>query len=175
MTVNYAPARTVDHASARTAPTPESMRHALAAFPTGVALVAAQVQGRTVGMLANSFGSVSLDPPLVSIAFARTSSTRPVLRRAERWGISVLGADDAQNVAALSRPALTRFDDIPTEIAIDGSVLLAGAAATFTVQRHAEVDAGDHVLTLLRVLDLHRDDTSLPLVFHGSALRRLAA
>lgn len=166
---------TVNHAPTRTAPGPEAMRHALAAFPTGIALVAAQVEGRTVGMLANSFASVSLDPPLVSIAFARTSTTWPVLRRADRWGISVIGADDAQSVAALSRPASTRFDDVPAEIAVDGSVLLSDAAATFTVQRHAEVAAGDHVLTLLRVLDLHRHDTSLPLVFHGSALRRLAA
>lgn len=157
------------------APTPQTMRHALAAFPTGIAVVAAEVDGHAVGMLANSFSSVSLDPPLVSIAFARTSTTWPVLQRAPRWGISVLGDDDESLIATLSRPAATRFEGIDTRVGDDGSVLLAGAMATFTVARHAEIDAGDHVLTLLRVLDLHRDPQQAPLVFHGSALRRLAA
>lgn len=160
---------------ATASPTPDAMRHALSAFPTGIAVVAAQVQGLTVGMLANSFSSVSLDPPLVSLAFARTSTTWPVLRQADRWGISVLGDGDESLIRPLSRPADSRFDGVATHTGADGSVLMAGAMATFTVARHAEIDAGDHVLTLLRVLDLHRDAHQSPLVFHGSTLRRLAA
>ena len=75
---------------------------------------------------------------------------------------------------ALSRPADTRFDGVGAHVD-DGAVLLSGAMATFTVDRHDGIDAGDHVLTLLRVLDLHRDARQTPLVFYGGALRRLAA
>ncbi len=109
-----------------------------------------------------------------ALAFARTSTTWPVLRAAPRWGISVLGDGDASLVPALSRPADTRFDGVDAHVD-DGAVLLSGAMATFTVDRHDGIDAGDHVLTLLRVLDLHRDARQTPLVFYGGALRRLAA
>jgi flavin reductase (DIM6/NTAB) family NADH-FMN oxidoreductase RutF len=64
--------------------TPLTMRHTLAGFPTGIAVVAAQVDGKIVGISANSFTSVSLDPPLVSISFAHTSTSWPALRRAQR-------------------------------------------------------------------------------------------
>ncbi len=126
-------------------------------------------------MLANSFTSVSLDPPLVSISFARTSTTWPILQRATHWGISVLGHQDKHLVPLLSRPTGLRLDDVEHKVTNDGSVLLPGAIASFTVTREAEIDAGDHVLTLLRVLDLHRDPRQNPLVFYGSALHGLAA
>lgn len=151
------------------------MRHALSAFATGIAFVGADVEGRTVGMLANSFTSVSLDPPLVSISFARTSTTWPLLQRANHWGISVLGHQDKDLVPLLSRPAEQRFDDVEHEVNVKGGVHLPGAIASFTVIRDADIDAGDHVLTLLRVLDTHRDPQQTPLVFYGSTLHRLAA
>ncbi|WP_200859160.1 flavin reductase family protein [Arthrobacter nitrophenolicus] len=62
------------------------MRHVLAGFPTGLVLVAAEVEGKVVGLSGNSFASVSLDPPLVSISFAHTSTSWPALRKAPRWG-----------------------------------------------------------------------------------------
>ena len=111
--------------SEREEPTPKAMRRALSAFATGIAFVATEVEGRTVGLLANSFTSVSLDPPLVSISFARTSTTWPLLRRATCWGISVLGHQDKDLVPLLSRPSEHRFDDLEYQIAEDGSVFLA--------------------------------------------------
>lgn len=64
-----------------------------ATLPSGVMLLAAEVEGRPVGMFANSLVSVSLDPPLVTVSFGRTSSTRKQLRRASAVGISVLAAN----------------------------------------------------------------------------------
>lgn len=158
----------------RSAPAPEQMRHALAGFPTGIAVVAAQVDGHTVGISANSFTSVSLDPPLVSIAFAHTSTTWRKLRRAEQWGISVLGDDAQETFSALRRPAVERFDHLTMDVAESGATFIAGSLATLTVELDIEVQAGDHLLTLLRVLDLRRDDTQLPLVFFDSNAHRLA-
>lgn len=156
-------------------PTPPTMRWASSAFPTGVTLVSALVEGRPVGFLANSFTSVSLDPPLVSVNVMRTSTTLPVLRQAERWGISVLGAHQAQEVALLSRVASERFDGIGWQATADGEVLLPDASATLRVSVETEVEAGDHVVVLLRVLDADRDAQRTPLVFYGSQVRHLAA
>lgn len=156
-------------------PTPRQMRDALAAFPTGVVLVTAEVDGQVAGLLASSFTSVSLDPPLVSLSFARTSTTWPLLQHAERWGISVLGEHHADTVPLLSRPATVRFEGIAPQPTPHGGLVLPGAPVTLTVTRFAEVDAGDHVLTLLRVLALDRDVAQSPLVIYDRAARRIAA
>lgn len=160
--------------SSTSIPTPQQMRDALAAFPTGVVLVTAEVDGEPVGILANSFTSVSLDPPLVSVSFARTSTTWPLLQRAERWGISVLSEDHADHVPLLTRPAAVRFDGIQALPARYGGLVLPRASATLTVTRHTEIDAGDHVLALLRVLGLDRDAARPPLVIYDRAPRKIA-
>jgi flavin reductase (DIM6/NTAB) family NADH-FMN oxidoreductase RutF len=150
------------------------MKDGLAGYPTGVVLVAATHAGKAVGMLANSFTSVSLDPPLVSLAFARTSTTWPLLQHAERWGISVLSQQHSACLPLLTRAADVRFDGITT-IERHGGLVLPDASVTLTVTRHAEIDAGDHVLTLLRVLDLHRDMDAPSLVLYDRAARRIAS
>ena len=161
--------------AAMSTPSPQAMRFATAAFATGVVLVAADVDGVPVGMLVNSFTSVSLDPPLVSVNIARTSGTWPLLRRAGRWGISILGAQQGTDFRRLSRKATERFQGVDWFASGDGGVLLAGASATFTVGMEAEVDAGDHVVVILRVLGLHRTPDRASLVFYDSQPHRLAA
>jgi flavin reductase (DIM6/NTAB) family NADH-FMN oxidoreductase RutF len=161
--------------AAMSAPSPQAMRFATAAFATGIVLIAAEVDGVPVGMLVNSFTSVSLDPPLVSVNIARTSGTWPLLRRAGRWGISILGAQQGTDFRRLSRKATERFQGVDWFASGDGGVLLAGASATFTVSMEAEVDAGDHVVVILRVLGLHRTPDRTSLVFYDSQSHRLAA
>ena len=153
--------------------TPLGMRHALAGFPTGIAVVAAEVDGGVVGLSANSFTSVSLDPPLVSVSFAHSSTSWPQLRPAARWGISVLGERHADTVHDLRRPSRERFEGIDMDV-VAGAAFVRGALATLTVELATELPAGDHVLTLLRVLDLSRDAAQRPLVFFGSGAHRLA-
>lgn len=150
-----------------------ALRHSLAAYATGVTLVAAQVDGRPAGMLANSFTSVSLDPPLVSVAMGRHSPTLARLRRAPRWGISVLDEQQQVLFGQLARPAPERFAGIDALSGDDGSLLLPGAAATFIVSPQDELAAGDHVIVVLRVLAHERDTGRAPLIFHGSRLHTL--
>ncbi|MFB8386426.1 flavin reductase family protein [Microbacterium sp. NPDC055910] len=153
--------------------TPDRMRHTLAGFSTGLSVVAAEIDGQIVGMPANSLVSLSLEPPLVSLSFAHTSTTWPVLRQAERWGISVLGAGQEQVLSDLRRPAASRF--VGVEMGVMGqAAFVAGALATIEVIPRTAVEAGDHTLILLEVLALERDETREPLVFFGSRVRTLA-
>lgn len=154
--------------------TPEQMRHTLAGFSTGLSVVAAEVDGQVVGMPANSLVSVSLDPPLVMLSFAHTSTTWPVLLRAERWGISVLGVGQEEVLRSLRRPASARFDGIEVEVR-GQAVFVGGALATIEVLPRTAVEAGDHTVMLLDVVALDRDEEREPLVFFGSRVRRLAS
>ncbi|MFI5626509.1 flavin reductase family protein [Nocardioides sp. NPDC051685] len=149
------------------------MRRTLAGFATGLSVVAAEVEGRVVGMPANSLVSVSLDPPLVSLSFAHTSTTWPVLRRAQRWGISVLGEGNEQVLHDLRRPTAERFDGVEMDLS-GQAAFMPGALATIEVAPHTAVEAGDHTLMLLEVLALDLDGTQAPLVFFGSQVRTLA-
>jgi flavin reductase (DIM6/NTAB) family NADH-FMN oxidoreductase RutF len=153
---------------------PATLRRVLAAFPTGVTALAALVDGVPVGMAANSFTSVSLDPPLVSVCAATSSSTWPQLRRASRLGVSVLSHEQESASRSLASRGIDRFAGLSWHATDDGAILLDGASAWFDCSIEREIRAGDHEIVLLRVHALGTDPQIPPLVFHGSRYRRLA-
>jgi flavin reductase (DIM6/NTAB) family NADH-FMN oxidoreductase RutF len=150
------------------------LRKVFAAFPTGVAAVAALIDGEPAGLAANSFVSVSLDPPFASVCIAHTSTTWPALRTAERLGISVLGAHQETAGRQLSARGGDRFAALAWRATRAGAVLLSEASAWFDCSIEQEIPAGDHDIVLLRIHDLGASEVS-PLVFHGSTFRRLQA
>ena len=152
---------------------PLRLRRVLGSFPTGVTMLAALVDGEPAGLAANSFVSVSLDPPMVSVCVAHTSTTWPVLRRARRLGVSVLGAHQEHAGRRLSTRGVDRFAGLAVRTSPDGVVLLDGASAWLDCSIEREIPAGDHDIVLLRVHDLDADPEVAPLVFHGSRYRRL--
>jgi len=148
------------------------LRRVFGAFPTGVTAIAALVDDAPVGLAASSFTSVSLDPPLVSVCIAHTSSTWPVLRRAGRLGVSVLGAHQEHLGRQLSAHG-DRFAGTSWRATRAGEIVLDGACAWLDCSIEREIPAGDHDIILLRVHDLDADGSIPPLIFHGSAFHRL--
>ncbi|BEP13118.1 flavin reductase family protein [Acidothermaceae bacterium B102] len=152
---------------------PRRLRDVFGAFPTGVTTVAACVDGSPAGLVASSFTSVSLDPPLVSVCIRATSRTWPRLSTASRIGISVLGEHHGELSAAMSRSGADRFSGVGWQTRPGGAVLLTDAIAWLDCSIYAEHSAGDHRIVVLAVHDLDARDGS-PLVFHGSRYRRLS-
>src|SRR6476660_7376163 len=109
----------------------KDFRKALGCFPTGVCLITTLApDGRRAGLTANSFSSVSLDPPMVLWSLARTASSAPVFRDAEHFVINVLAAGDEELSSHFARSGLggDKFARYAERFA--GGVL-QGAAATF--------------------------------------------
>jgi flavin reductase (DIM6/NTAB) family NADH-FMN oxidoreductase RutF len=152
---------------------PDRLRRVFGAFPSGVTAIAALIDRDPVGIVASSFTSVSLDPPLVSVCVAHSSTTWPVLRHAARFGVSVLAADQEQACVQLSSRDGDRFAALDWRATPDGAVLLAGASAWLDCSTQAQHRAGDHDIVVLRVHDLDADHGIRPLVFHASQFRRL--
>jgi flavin reductase (DIM6/NTAB) family NADH-FMN oxidoreductase RutF len=150
------------------------LRKVFGIYPTGVAVLAALVDGTPEGLAASSFTSVSLDPPLVSVCIAHTSTTWPKLRNATRIGVSVLSADQEQAGRQLASKKIDRFAGLVWRDTPDGALLLEGASAWVDVSVHQHVAAGDHDIVILAVHDLGGDHGLHPLVFHASQFRRLA-
>lgn len=154
---------------------PLELRKTFGAYPTGVALTAGHINGEPIGMLTNSFATVSLEPALVTVSFAHASTTWPELQKLDRLGISILGADDHDTAQLLRRPTAERFQKIEMQMHKDGSAVLPGAAAHMVVELDQAFEAGDHIMTLWKVISHERADTAETLVFHDGGLHKLAA
>ncbi|SFC28618.1 NADH-FMN oxidoreductase RutF, flavin reductase (DIM6/NTAB) family [Nocardioides terrae] len=152
---------------------PDRLRHAFGIFPTGVVAVAAEVDGELVGLAASSFTSVSLEPPLVSVNLAHTSKTWPDLRRATHLGVTVLADHHARVCRQLAGPVEHRFDGVAYSVSDDGAVTLDDGLAQFDCTVYREVEAGDHVLALLRLHAVRHAAEGHPLVFHRSGFGKL--
>ncbi|RLV50398.1 flavin reductase [Nocardioides mangrovicus] len=147
------------------------LRKAFGVFPSGVVAVAAEVDGRPIGLAASSFTSVSLDPPLVAVNLAVTSKTWPDLRRSEHLGITVLAARHDVVCRQLAGPVADRFAGVDYTVGPEGGITLDDGLARFDCTIYREVEAGDHVLVLLRlhtVTHAEDDASGSPLVFHRS-------
>jgi flavin reductase (DIM6/NTAB) family NADH-FMN oxidoreductase RutF len=155
-------------------PMGDALRRTFALFPSGVAAIAAEVDGAPRVLVASSFQvGISAEPPLVLFAVQRTSESWPVLRRATRLGVSVLGEAHEAACRRLASKVADRFSGIPTETTASGAVLIGGAPVHLECSIEGGMPAGDHDLVLLRVHALATDPVAEPLVFHRSTFRRL--
>lgn len=155
---------------------PVALRRAFGVFPTGVVALAAEVEGVPVGLAASSFTTVSIDPPLVSVSVAHTSKTWPDLRRARHFGVTVLADHHGTVCRQLSGPVADRFTGIDLTVAEDGAVTLDEGLVRFSCSLYREVEAGDHVIVLLKVESVDHAEQggdAHPLVFHRSGFGRL--
>ena len=146
--------------------TARAYRTALGRFATGVTVVTTCAGGAPVGITANSFASVSLDPALVLWSPAKASRRYPVFAGAARFAIHVLGdrqAEMALRFVAEGNP----FDDLDWHENADGTPLIDGCLARFDCRTEAVHDAGDHSIVVGRV-EAAKLGEGEPLVFaHG--------
>ena len=142
------------------------MRDVLGHFASGVTVVTAMAADGPVGFTCQSFSSLSLDPPLVSFAPARTSTTWPLLRAAGRFCVNVLAADQSALSGQFARSGTDKFAGVAWVASAHGSPVLDGVVAWIDAELEAEHDGGDHTIVVARVLDLGADASRSPLLFH---------
>lgn len=143
-------------------------RSALGCFPTGVCLITTvAADGRRVGLTANSFSSVSLEPPMVLWSLARSAGCAPAFRDAEYFAINVLAAGDAEISSHFARPGEDKFARYAERFqpGLAGLPLLKGALATFECHTRHRHYGGDHVI-VIGVVERYSHAEAPPLVFH---------
>ncbi|OEO32076.1 oxidoreductase [Devosia insulae DS-56] len=145
-----------------------ALRRAFSMFPTGVVAMCGMDGATPVGMAVNSFSSVSLDPPLVSVCVARQSGTWPRLNRLPRIGLSVLGVNQERLSRQLSSRHGDRFEGVEFEATSDGALFVKGAALWLDCAISDRLEGGDHEIILLEVRETSLFPHIPPLVFHQS-------
>jgi flavin reductase (DIM6/NTAB) family NADH-FMN oxidoreductase RutF len=146
------------------------LRRALGQYATGVTVVTTQDdEGRQWGMTANSFTSVSLNPPIVLWAAAKASPSFPAFEVASRFAVNVLASDQHHLSRQFSASGTDKFDGV--RVSEDhGLPVLDGTVAHFVCRATQRIDAGDHVVFLAEV-ESYDAPGGEPLVFHSGFYR----
>jgi flavin reductase (DIM6/NTAB) family NADH-FMN oxidoreductase RutF len=154
----------------RSAITERQFRDALAQFATGVTIITARAPHGFVGFTANSFNSLSLDPPLIIWSLARRSRSLTAFEGAEHYAVNVLASDQVNLARRFSRPHTDRFAGVAFRLGEAGAPLIEGGAAWLECQHHALHPAGDHMLFIGEVLGCAYRRVA-PLLWHGGRYR----
>ena len=147
------------------------LRRALGQFATGVTVVTARAgDGRRIGVTANSFTSLSLDPPLVLWCLAKSAPSLPEFLESSHFAVNVLAADQHHLSRQFSTPAPDKFAGVPASEGAGGVPLLDGVIARFTCRHVRNHDGGDHVIFIGEV-ERFEEFEAEPLVFHSGFYR----
>lgn len=153
-------------------PDAASFRSVLGHFATGITVITAMDGDEPVGIAANSFTAVSLDPPLVLFCAAKSSSTWPRIQRAGHFMVNVLDEHQEHISRLFAQKGAARFAQIDWE-ATDRGPVLHDVHAYLDCTIETEHEAGDHVIVVGRVLELGLTADAGPLLFYQGRYGRL--
>lgn len=148
-----------------------ALRKALGTFATGVTIVTARApDGVPVGFTANSFASVSLEPPLLLVCLAHTAAGYGIFRAAESFAVNVLEVGQEETARRFARRGADKFGATPWKPGALGAPLIDGSLARFDCAMHQRVEAGDHDILMGRVLGFSVHEGAA-LLYHQGAFR----
>ena len=157
-----------------TEPHGANFRAVLGRLPTGVVIITGGDPEHPSGLVIGSFMSVSLDPPLVAVCPAKSSTSWPKVKAGGHFCANVLAEGQDELARRFAKSGGDKFSDTPWRPApATGSPLLAGVAAWIDCEIRDTYEAGDHWLVVAEVLELAVETDSGALVFHAGALKSL--
>ncbi len=141
-------------------------RTALGAFATGVTIVTTRdADGMDIGLTANSFNSVSLDPPMVLWSLAKSARSLSAFLATSHFAVHVLAADQEELSLRFATRGTEKFSGIELERGVGQVPLLRGCSARFQCRTALRHEAGDHMIFVGEVAEF--DHSELPeLLFH---------
>ena len=155
------------------APDAQHLRQALGRFATGVTIVTCRDrEGQRIGLTANSFNALSLDPPLILWSLRLKSPSLQAFASASHFAVNVLAREQLALSRHFSRSGPDKFAMGDWSEGASGAPVLAGSVAHFECRQHAAQEAGDHMLFIGQVLHA-QEHPHAPLVFHGGRYRSL--
>ncbi len=153
-----------------------AFRAALGQFCTGVVIATGTLDGEPAGFAAQSFSSLSLDPPLVMLCPAKSSTSWPKLRDSGAFCINILGEDQRAVCDLFAQSGIDKFGGLDWRPGVTGSPVLSDVIAYIDCDLEQEHDAGDHTIAVGRVRDLQIvQPEQTPLLFFRGGYGRFDA
>lgn len=156
---------------------PEQLRHAMRAWTTGVTVVTATHAGQQYGMTVNSFTSISLGPPLVSLALKKLTHTHELVEKSGEFAVTILASDQKElsdRFAGKHPEIKDRFEGVPTETLALAAPLIKGGTAYFNCHVVNSISLGENTLFVAEVVAAQGEGTGEPLVYHNRVYWKLA-
>jgi len=151
------------------------LRNALGRFATGVCIISAVTpQGEALGLTANSFASVSLDPPLVLWSLQNNSEVFSAFSTPRFYAINILALEQEGHSGRYAKKGDHRLDPEHFTTGKFGAPILRESLANFECELHATHDGGDHLIIVGRVRDMQTRAEGAPLLFFCGGYRQLA-
>lgn len=152
-----------------------ALRSAFSRFATGVTVITTRDgYGKAEGLTANSFGSLSMDPPLALWNLQKTSSALPRFCATEHFVVNVLASSQQSLAEHFARPAKNKFESITFEAGVGGCPVLPGSLAVIECRTVRHIEAGDHVIFIGEVVRFSEREGK-PLIFSGGDYRQLSS
>jgi len=154
----------------------EQLRRAMRAWTTGVTVVTAKYNDRQYGMTVNSFTSISLEPPLVSVALRQLTHTHELAEKSGEFAVTVLSADQKElsdRFAGKLPEIKDRFEGVPTETLVIDAPLLKGGIAYFNCKIVNSIPVGENTLFIAEVIAVRGEGEGDPLVYHNRVYHRI--
>lgn len=129
-----------------------AFRQCLGQFATGVTVMTTETGGQRVGVTANSFSSVSLDPPLILWSISKASRSFQAFAVARHFAVNILGQYQIRLSQIFSSSEADKFAEVDWSTGRHGSPVLDGANALLECEREAMYEGGDHLIIVGQVL-----------------------
>ena len=153
---------------------PDKFREALGAFATGVTVITSLgPRGERVGFTANSFNSVSLDPPLVLFSLDKQASVLPAFLSTRHFAVNVLREDQRSLSDHFANFKGDRWEGLAYETWETGCPILPDALASFECDYRYTYDGGDHVIFVGEVKRMDLRGAGRPLLYFGGTYHRI--
>jgi flavin reductase (DIM6/NTAB) family NADH-FMN oxidoreductase RutF len=155
---------------------PEQLRRAMRAWTTGVTIVTAAHAGQRYGMTVNSFTSISLDPPLVSVTLRQLTHTHELVEKSGEFALTILSADqgDLSDRFAGKIPNVTdRFEGVETDRLLIDAPLLKGGMAWLNCRVVNSIPAGENTVFIAEVIAAQGEGEGDPVVYHNRVFWKL--
>lgn len=155
-------------------PTVDKMtfRQALGSFTTGVTVVTTRGDEGDVGLTANSFNSVSLEPPMVLWSLAKSAFSLSAFRQAEHFAVHILSVDQENVSNQFAKAGKEKFAGVELERGPDDIPLLRQCAARFICKTTYQYEGGDHIIFVGEVVDFDHWQRE-PLLFHSGQYKQI--
>jgi len=141
------------------------LRRAFGSFATGVTIVTTlDDQNQPCGFTANSFSSVSLDPPLILVSIAKSAYGLSIFSESKGFAINILSQHQRSLSNLFASQGADKFADVEWQERVTGSPLIDKVVAWFDCENYQQVDAGDHVILIGKIVDYQYNSDS-PLGF----------
>ncbi|MBV1790239.1 flavin reductase [Marinobacterium sp. D7] len=147
----------------------KAFRRALGNFATGITVITATTpSGEKTGVTANSFNSVSLDPPLILWSIDKRSGSCKIFEEASHFAVNILAADQINVSNHFARPSEDKFAGIDYKAGLGGAPILPDCSAIFQCEKYETVEGGDHWILIGKVVAFD-DIGRSPLLYHQGA------